>query len=79
MIHYTTQSGATTLVSTRRPGEAFQIFDNITITFREVSEKKSRIAIGAPHEVPGSARRSAQRVRGVDDGSQPHPVPVASA
>lgn len=42
------------LVLTRRPGEAFQISNNITVTVAEVTGKKVRIAIDAPRDVPVS-------------------------
>lgn len=65
------------LVLTRRPGEAFQIFDNITITVREVSGKKVRIAIDAPREVP--VRRLDPPTAAGDDGSKPFPALGAAA
>lgn len=67
------------LVLTRRPGEAFQIFDNITVTVREVAGKKVRIAIDAPREVPINRLDPPGVVAVDDDGSRPHPVLGAAA
>lgn len=68
------------LVLTRRPGEAFQIAGNITITISEVSGKKVRVAIDAPRDVPVDRLDPPRAVVAEDDdGSRPHPTLGAAA